>query len=437
MSIHLFEAYGVELEYMIVDRDSLRVAPIADQLLLAAAAMPGATVDEEEDADHPGTVELGAIGWSNELTLHVVEFKTGAPAASLRGLAGQFHENVTRANELLAPHNARLLPGGAHPLMDPDQEMKLWPHGYSEVYGAFNRIFDCRGHGWANLQSAHLNLPFSDAEEAPGASPEEKVSGEFGRLHAAIRFLLPIMPALTASSPIMDGAVTGLMDSRLEVYRQNARKLPIVSGRVVPEAVFSRADYERVVLGAIYEALKPHDPTGLLQHEWANSRGAIARFDRSTIEVRVLDVQECPACDLAILAAITSVLRAMVEGRLGDLAELRRWDVDPLHRILLGVIRDGEEAEVIDTSYLRALGFQKGSSCRAKDLWKHLVEATLAREESYAEFRPVLDLLFAQGCLSRRILRACGTDPTPDRIVSVYRMLAECLAANTPFESSP
>jgi hypothetical protein len=90
------------------------------------------------------------------------------------------------------------------------------------VYEAFDRIFDCRGHGWANLQSAHLNLPFSDAEE-------------FGRLHAAIRLLLPILPALAASSPVMDGRLTGRVDSRLDVYRHNARRVPQVSGRVVPE----------------------------------------------------------------------------------------------------------------------------------------------------------------------------------------------------------
>jgi hypothetical protein len=32
----------------------------------------------------------------------------------------------------------------------------------------------------------------------------------------------------------------------------------------------------------------------VLRHEWVNARGAIARFDRSAIEIRVLDVAECP-----------------------------------------------------------------------------------------------------------------------------------------------
>ena len=79
-----------------------------------------------------------------------------------------------------------LLPGGAHPWMDPGREMVLWPHDAHEIYDLYNTIFDCRGHGWANLQSAHLNLPFAG-------------DAEFASLHAAIRILLPLMPALTAS----------------------------------------------------------------------------------------------------------------------------------------------------------------------------------------------------------------------------------------------
>ena len=36
--LSLFEAYGIELEYMIVDRESLSVAPVADSLLEIADA---------------------------------------------------------------------------------------------------------------------------------------------------------------------------------------------------------------------------------------------------------------------------------------------------------------------------------------------------------------------------------------------------------------
>jgi gamma-glutamyl:cysteine ligase YbdK (ATP-grasp superfamily) len=145
-------------------------------------------------------VEYPDISWSNELVSHVVELKTSGPTSRLSGTAGAFQDHVRRINALLAPHGARLLPTGAHPFMDPATETVLWPHEYGPVYAAFDRVFGCRGHGWSNLQSMHVNLPFCG-------------DGEFGRLHAAIRLLLPVMPALAASTPVLDGRITGYLDT--------------------------------------------------------------------------------------------------------------------------------------------------------------------------------------------------------------------------------
>ena len=138
--------------------------------------------------------------------------------------------------------------------MDPASELQLWDQDDREIYETFDRIFSCKGHGWANLQSMHLNLPFSD-------------DAQFGRLHAAIRFLLPVMPGLTASSPLMDGRLSGLSDTRLAVYRKNCARVPSVTGAVVPEAVYSMAEYDRTILQRIYADLQPLDPAGILRHE--------------------------------------------------------------------------------------------------------------------------------------------------------------------------
>ncbi len=91
--------------------------------------------------------------------------------------------------------------------------------------------------------------------------------------------------------------------------------MPSVAGAVVPEPVFTRREYEDDLLGGIYRDLAPLDPEGVLRHEWVNARGAIARFDRGAIEIRVLDVQECPAADLAVAGATIAVVRALVEER--------------------------------------------------------------------------------------------------------------------------
>ncbi|MFU8877941.1 MAG: hypothetical protein ACNA7E_07345, partial [Wenzhouxiangellaceae bacterium] len=69
--IHAFTGYGIELEYMIVDRKTLAVRPIADKLLL------------DEAGNVANEVAHGELAWSNELVAHVVELKTNGPAESL------------------------------------------------------------------------------------------------------------------------------------------------------------------------------------------------------------------------------------------------------------------------------------------------------------------------------------------------------------------
>jgi len=197
----LFEGLGVELEYMIVDRETLSVLPVSDELLLRVA---GEYIDE---------VEQGPLCWSNEMALHVVELKTNGPVSALAGLAGAFSGHVGKINTLLSPLGGMLMPTGMHPLMDPAREAQFWPHQNRVIYETYHRIFDCRRHGWANLQSIHLNLSFHGDRE-------------FARLHAAVRFLIPVLPAIAASSPVVEGKVTGLLDNRLEAYRGNQQRVP-------------------------------------------------------------------------------------------------------------------------------------------------------------------------------------------------------------------
>lgn len=406
--LHLFAGFGIELEYMIVDAETLDVLPVADRVLHAVAG------------DYVAEVEMGAIAWSNELVLHVIELKTNGPAPALDPLPAAFGAQIAHINRLLAPLGGCLLPTAMHPWMDPHGEMRLWPHEYSPVYEAFNRIFNCQGHGWANLQSVHLNLPFAN-------------DAEFARLHAAIRLLLPIMPALAASSPVVEGRCTGFLDSRMKVYRTNARRIPSISGEVIPEPVYSRHDYQQHLLQRLYDDIAPYDPEGILHYEWLNARGAIARFDRDAIEIRVLDVQECPLADVAICAAIVAVLRALVAAYWCDLPAQQAWPVAPLADIFLASIRDAERALITNADYLRAFGFPEAPPCTAGDLWQHLIEATgLAADTSIwaAPLRTILQ----HGPLARRLLTVLGQAPSHQRLYAVYDALRTCLARGTMFE---
>ena len=404
---HIFQGFGLELEYMIVRQDSLEVLAQADRLLAAAAG--GGVVND---------VERGPFEWSNELALHVIEMKTAGPVAGLQGLAHGFQGEVAAMNRLLAPLGATLMPSAMHPWMDPYRETRLWPHGYRAVYEAYNRIFNCQGHGWSNLQSVHLNLAFNGDEE-------------FGRLHGAIRLLLPLLPAIAASSPFVEGRVTGLLDNRLEFYRHNQERIPSLAGLIIPEPVYSRQQYEETILKRNYRDIAPHDPDRILQDEWLNSRGAIARFQRSAIEIRLLDIQECPAADLAIVTAIVAVLRALVSERWAPVAEQQAVAVQPLARLLAQAIVDAEQAVIDDAAYMRLFGIGQ-AKISAGELWQRLVAATVAADDAA---RPPLDLILGQGPLARRLLRAAGPSPGRGRLTEIYGRLRDCLANGEMFDA--
>jgi gamma-glutamyl:cysteine ligase YbdK (ATP-grasp superfamily) len=404
----LFAATGVELEYMIVDADSLDIRPLSDELIRALTGTYRSDVDR------------GPFTWSNELVLHVLEFKTTEPAPCLRGLATAFQAEIAEANLRLRPFAARLLPTAMHPWMDPACETRLWPHEYSPVYAAYDRIFGCAGHGWSNLQSLHLNLPFANDQE-------------FARLHAAIRALLPLLPALAASSPVVDGRSTGWLDQRLAVYRTNSARLPSVTGQVIPEPAYSRADYERDILEPMYRDIAPWDPDGILQDEFLNSRGAIARFGRGSIEIRVLDVAECPAADLAIAQLIVAVLRALAAGRWLPLEALQRLDTAALAAVFLDVAREADAAIVRDPHLLAAFGRRPDRPCAARDLWRALTQELGVLGQLDAPDRTALEVILEHGCLARRILAALEGHLSRARLAAVYRHLADCLAEGRPF----
>jgi carboxylate-amine ligase len=399
-----FAGVGIEIEYAVVDRASLDVRPLA-----------GAVVGRAERVD--GT----AVEWSNELVSHVVELKNPQPVTKLGALPPAFAAAVRAANERLALDAARLMPTGMHPWMDPATDTVLWPGEGAAIYATFDRLFDCRRHGWANLQSMHVNLPFDGDDQ-------------FARLHAAVRVLLPLIPALAASSPYAGGRLQPALDQRLVEYRDNSLRFPEITGAVVPDNAIGRDDYERAVLSPMYRAVAPVDPLGTLQHEWLNARGAIARFDRSALEIRVCDTQECPRADLAIAAVLVAVTRALYDERWSDANAQRAVSTADLAAILGRTVRDADAARIEHPAYLALFGLS-AAQCSARDAWHALIDR--CGDDALAwnpEARAPLALIDARGPLARRLVRALGAEPSRDAMRDAYRELCDCLAANRPYD---
>jgi carboxylate-amine ligase len=399
--LHLFEGFGIELEYMIVDRQSYRVRPVADRLL------------ETESGKIENEVEHGSLAWSNELVLHILELKTNGPIRSLTGLDHQFHQDIRTINERLESMGAQLMPSAVHPFMDPYSETHLWSHDNTLIYRTFDRIFDCRGHGWANLQSVHLNLPFCG-------------NAEFVLLHEAIRLTIPLIPALAAASPFLDGKDTGLLDSRLEMYRRNCAKIFSITAHVVPEPIDSIQAYHHDILRPIYDDLAPYDPEGILRFEWTNARGAIARFERQTIEIRVIDIQECPLADLAILMAVSQLIQRLVSNQ-EALARGSRLTAERLSKVMLETIKSGEHALIEDADYLKCLGFG-ANSLRADEVWSGLINSLPDIADPY---RRVLGIILREGTLASRMKRITK-EYTQQQMMETCRLLCDCLQENYP-----
>ncbi|MBP9872268.1 MAG: glutamate--cysteine ligase [Nitrosomonas sp.] len=391
---------------MIVDKNTLQVKSIADELL------------KHELGSIGSDFENGLITWSNELVLHVIEIKSTRPEADLQSLEKAFAENVIRINKILEKWNAMLLPTAAHPFMNPFTDTKLWPHDNNEVYALYDKLFDSKGHGWSNLQSTHLNLPFHGDEE-------------FAKLHAAIRLILPLLPALCASSPILDSRVSGMLDTRLKFYKTNQAKIPAITGSIIPEEVYTFEDYKKIIYQPIEKAIAPHDAEQILDSVWVNSRGAIARFDRGSIEIRVMDIQECPAADLAIVTLVVETLKLLISEKFTRLREQKIIETDALANLFDRAAITGLATPVENLSILAAFGLKAPSTI--KEIWKAILINIPDTTTYQSHCRKIIETILEKGSLSERILHALKNDSSIKNMETIYHRLGVCLQENKLF----
>ncbi len=407
----LFEVTGIELEYPAVDSD-LRPQCLVEPLFRRLAGHPASDV------------ECGDTVFSNELAAHILEIKTAGPRRSLASAERQLVAGLRPVIRLLREEfGARLLPTGMHPLMNP-AEGKTWPRAGRAIYETYSRLFDTRGHGWMNVQSCHVNLPFGTEQETV-------------LLHNAIACLMPYLPALSASSPIFDGKLGPNVDNRLAFYRTNQKRIPHITGKVVPGFMLSFAQYKRDVLQPIYGELGKIPGGSRLCHEWINSRGAIVRFNRRAVEIRVLDTQECVRMDIAIASFIRAALKTMLRWLANDKLAL------PSHEMLVSdfdsTVQAGSEAEVAATHLKRWLPRRRRLT--ARDVLRGVLEES-ASEVPAAEkqYLPLVGRCLRSGNVSERIRREvqhrCRRRGSllSDAIREVYDELAVCLEQNKPWD---
>jgi gamma-glutamyl:cysteine ligase YbdK (ATP-grasp superfamily) len=407
----LFEVIGIELEYPVVDAE-LRVQRLVEPLFRRLAGRP---VSE---------LEHGAAAFSNELASHVFEIKALEPERSLRTIERHLVQGLRAVLRVLKKDfGARLLPTAMHPFFDP-AEGELWARAGKPIYQTYARLFPVFTHGWMNVQSCHINLPFGTEAETV-------------LLHNAIACLLPYLPALAASSPIYSGRLGPNVCNRLAFYRSNQRRLPRITGGVVPEFMSSYSQYKSDILQPIYRDLEKLRGGPRLRHEWVNSRGAILRFNRRAIEIRVLDSQECPKMDIAFAVFIRAALKLMVRRMQQGQLPL------PRHSMLVSdfnrAVRGGSRAEVAAPHLRPWLGFSRRPPTARQILLGLLRQCESEISKGEMDYYPLIEHRIITGNLSETIRReidrrkARTNRRLPAIIHGIYEELAECLEQNRPW----
>ena len=387
---------GPEHEFSLVNEE-LKVLPIVDKVI---KDFYGRIVN---------FVELSDFTFGKELQLHVMEIKANAPFKSPELFEDTIQDAVATLLDFLGKkYHASLLGTGMHPLLRLD-ETSVWSHRHRKIYQECSKIFNLKQHGWLNIQSFHLNLPYS--KEANGVLQ-----------HNLLANLCAYLPAISASSPICEGTISPNVDNRLHFYKLNQREVPSITGDIIPEPVSSFAQYREDIIRRYSQDLaKAGAGKAILFKEWVNSRGVIFRFDRSALEVRVMDEQECIKSDVALSCFIRAALRGLMAEK-----------TEPLpHKLLVkdfnAVIAKGLNAKVLHPNgetarqvcrYLFTLASENADDAEKKYLW-------------------VIQKRIDNGNLSElireRILRKAQRTDFKEAVLSVYSTLINCLANNQPY----
>jgi gamma-glutamyl:cysteine ligase YbdK (ATP-grasp superfamily) len=351
---------------------------------------------------------MPAFTFGKELQMHVMELKANAPFKSPVEFEETMQNAVLTLSQIVEKYGAKLLGTGMHPLLKL-RDTTIWSHYHRKIYSEFARIFNLNQHGWLNIQSFHLNLPYQ--KEADGI-----------QTHNLLANLCAYLPAITASSPIYESKAGPDRDNRLQFYKLNQKEIPSITADVVPEYATSFSRYKNDVIVKYSEDLaKAGAEKTILWREWINSRGVIFRFDRSALEVRVMDEQECIKSDVALSCFIRAALRGLVARK----AELLPHD--RLVHDFNAVVREGLKAEVSNP---------KGKT--AKQVCRSYLD--IAQEYADVDEKKYLWLVekrLETGSLSDvildRVLRRAEKTSFHEAIVNVYSTLIKCLSNNEPY----
>jgi glutamate---cysteine ligase / carboxylate-amine ligase len=251
---------GVEEEFLLLDPDTGRNVPVADEVI---RALPTAVRRQSRP----------------ELRRSMIEMVTSV-CTDLPQLREQLARHRRMAGAAAATAGARLVAVGATPLDDPQRQVPDQPRYQDMVHRYGPLALD------PALCGCHVHVGVPDRDLAV-------------RVCNRLRVWLPTVQALTANSPFSAGADTGHASWR-------SVQLTRWPGVGPTPAFTSAADYDATVTALV--------STGVMMDDAMVYWYARPSASYPTVEVRVGDV--CPTADDTVLVA--AVIRALVATMIDD-----------------------------------------------------------------------------------------------------------------------
>jgi glutamate---cysteine ligase / carboxylate-amine ligase len=289
---------GIEEEFQVLDPESLDLAPRFEELRAAA------------DATDP----VLAASLAGELISSEIEIRSGRGENFADALARQ-REHRTRLFGLVAANGAALGSTGTHPWADYREQPNIDTEHYRGVVEGLQYVARRN-----NTFSLHVHVGIRDIDRAVQVCDR-------------LRGVLPVLLAISASSPYLDGLDSGLHSARSQAFTKSFPRCGI------PDAYGSWAAY-RDYLDLLIATNSIREYTQV----WWSVR---PHFAFGTVEVRICDAQpnaaESEALAALMAACVLQCARDIDEG-VPAVQRPRRLLEENLWR----AIRHGMDGRMID-----------------------------------------------------------------------------------------
>jgi gamma-glutamyl:cysteine ligase YbdK (ATP-grasp superfamily) len=387
------EVLGPEHEFSLIS-DELKILPVVDQVI------------KDYCRNIANFVFLPRSTFAEEFPLHIIEIKAKRPFKSPELFEESMQNTIrTLLHFLKKRHNACLLGTGMHPLLRLED---TGTRPFRKQVQELGKIFNLKNHGWLNIQSFQLNLPYSKEKNAIF-------------LYHLLAHLCTYLPAISASSPICEGCLTPYVDFRLYHYKMKSQEIPSMAGNVIPEYISSFSQFRKEISGRFSRDLTDAGVSTEDFSDYINQRAAVFKFARKAVEVRVMDEQECIKSDVALSCFIKATLRGLIATK-----------SDPLpHEILIN-----DYNSIVTNGLLAKVMHPAGKTARQVCQYFFNLALEYAKEDE-KKYLWIIEKRIKRGNLSelirRRVLNKAQRTTFKEAIISVYSQLAECLSNNQPY----